>query len=43
MYVATLAAKSFRTMMAITVKWGLTLWQLDAISTFTNNVLEEPI
>jgi hypothetical protein len=28
-------------MMAIAVKWGLTIWQLDAVSAFTNNILEE--
>ena len=27
--------------MAITAKWDLTVWQLDAISAFTNNILEE--
>ena len=27
--------------MAIAAKWNLTVWQLDAISAFTNNVLEE--
>jgi hypothetical protein len=40
-YTATLAAKSFWTMMAIAAKWNLTIWQLDAVSAFTNNVLEE--
>jgi hypothetical protein len=34
-YAATLAAKSFRTMMAVAAKWNLTIWQLDAVSAFT--------
>ena len=40
-YAATLAAKSFWMMMAIAAKWNLTIWGLDAISAFTNNILEE--
>ena len=40
-YAATLAAKSFRMMIVIATKWDLTVWQLDAVSTFTNNILED--
>ena len=40
-YVATLVARVFRTLMAIATHFDLDIWQLDAVNTFTNVYLDE--
>lgn len=42
-YAATLAAKTFRSLMAITAKFDLEASQLDAINAFTNAELDEEV
>lgn len=42
-YAATLAARSFRILMAITAKWDLETRQLDAVNAFTNGHLDEEV
>ena len=43
MYAATLTARSFRFLMALTAKFDLKTQQLDAVNAFTNNTLDEEI
>ena len=38
---ATLAAKTFRALMAIMAAFDLEAWQLDAVNTFTNSELDD--
>ena len=40
-YAATLAGKSFRSIIAIAAKWDLQLQQYDAVNAFTNSPLDE--
>lgn len=40
-YAATLAARSFRTFMAIAARFGLELKQYDAVNAFVNAILDE--
>src|SRR5947199_328049 len=40
-YAATLAARTFRALMAITVVFDLEAQQLDAMNAFTNSILDE--
>jgi hypothetical protein len=40
-YAATLAAKTFRTMMALAAAFDLEIWQCDAINAFLNSYLDE--
>src|ERR1700712_248158 len=40
-YAATLAARIFRTLMAIAAEFNLDIFQLDAINAFTNAILDE--
>ena len=42
-YAATLAAKVFRSLMAITTRFDLEAVQMDAISAFTNGILDEVV
>ena len=42
-YAATLAARIFRCLMAVAVKFGLKAVQLDAINTFINGILDETV
>ena len=42
-YAATLAAQTFRALMAITAAFDLEAWQLDAINAFTNSELDDLI
>ena len=42
-YAATLAAKSFRLLMALTAKFDLETRQLDAVNAFTNSPLDKEI
>jgi hypothetical protein len=42
-YAATLAAKTFRVLAAITAAFDLEAQHFDAVSVFTNSHLEEPI
>ena len=43
MYAATLTARSFRFLMALTAKFDLETQQLDAVNAFTNSTLDEEI
>ena len=40
---ATLASRSFRTLMALTAAFGLDMKQVDAINAFVNSLLDEKI
>ena len=42
-YAATLAARVFRTLMAIAAHFDLDIYQLDAINAFTNAILDEEV
>jgi len=42
-YAATLAARSFRTLMALAARWDLEIRQLDAVNAFPNSELDEEI
>jgi len=42
-YAATLAAKSFRVLMALAARWDLQLKQLDAVNAFPNSPLDEEV
>ena len=42
-YAATLGARIFHALMAITAAFDLEAWQLDAISIFTNSFLDETV
>jgi hypothetical protein len=42
-YAATLAAKSFRILMALAARWDLQLKQLDAVNAFPNSPLDEEV
>src|SRR3954453_8890522 len=42
-YAATLAAKSFRILMALAARWDLLLKQLDAVNAFPNSPLDEEV
>ncbi|MFL5692379.1 MAG: reverse transcriptase domain-containing protein [Ktedonobacteraceae bacterium] len=42
-YAATLAAKSFRILMALAARWDLELKQLDAVNAFPNSLLDEEV
>jgi hypothetical protein len=42
-YAATLAAKSFRILMALAARWDLQLKQLDAVNAFPNSLLDEEV
>ncbi|RMZ74983.1 hypothetical protein DV736_g6713, partial [Chaetothyriales sp. CBS 134916] len=42
-YAATLAAKSFRILMALAARWDLELKQLDAVNAFPNSKLDEEV
>lgn len=42
-YAATLAAKSFRILMALAARWDLELQQLDAVNAFPNSPLDEEV
>jgi len=42
-YAATLAARTFRALMAITAAYDLEAYQLDAVNAFINSQLDEPV
>ena len=42
-YAATLAARTFRALMAITAAFDLETWQADAVNAFTNSDLDETV
>jgi Reverse transcriptase (RNA-dependent DNA polymerase) len=42
-YAATLAARSFRTLMALAARWDLEIRQLDAVNAFPNSELDEEV
>jgi hypothetical protein len=42
-YAATLAARVFRTLIAVAAHFDLDIWQFDAINAFTNSKLDETI
>ena len=42
-YAATLAARSFRTLMALAARWDLEVRQLDAVNAFPNSELDEEV
>ena len=42
-YAATLAARIFRCLMAVAVKFGLKAVQLDAVNAFINGILDETV
>ncbi len=42
-YAATLAARTFRALMAISAAFDLDIWQHDAVSAFINSPIDEEI
>ena len=42
-YAATLAARSFRMLMALAARWDLEIRQLDAVNAFPNSELDEEV
>ena len=42
-YAATLAARTFRALIAIAAVFDLEIWHLDAINAFTNSTLDEVV
>ena len=42
-YAATLAARTFRALMAVTAAFNLEAWQFDAVNAFINSELDETV